>query len=578
VSEDPEILRRLGTTLRDKWTLKRVLGVGGMAAVYVGVHKIGREDAIKILHPEVARSKNVRKRFEQEAHAVNRFKHPGVVEIRDIDVAEDGAPFLVMELLEGESLSARAKRLGGIDPPEVLRMVDDLLDVLAAAHAQGIIHRDIKPDNLFILNDGRLKVLDFGIARMREGAPQTMHTRVGSTLGTVAYMPPEQTMSSKIDERADLFSVGATMFRLLTKRYIHEATSEMDLLVKMASNPAPPLAAVAPHLPEGLCLVVDRALAFEKARRYPDARTMQADVRAVRAGSPPPYATERMRTDGPPSQVPALPAGISGAPSEDLRESATVVPGKTPGGGAPISGSAAFAPLSGPSHVASPASPASPGASAMGLSDERFGMTNTAWSVGTAAPFSPPPAVRVMGVPLAAAGPASLAPSSTPPGASSPGPSLASSQPVSVPPPVSTPPVGRASAPSSPHYTPVLARSSSRPPSYRDTVAATVAALRTKIAALVAALRTKIAALVSRVPEDKRKPVLIGVIAAFVLLTSLVLMLALRSSDDVEPTAKDTEPPASNDRPAAAEPTAKPSAPPSKAPGKVRKRKKHDEN
>ncbi|NUQ78749.1 MAG: serine/threonine protein kinase, partial [Polyangiaceae bacterium] len=165
MTEDPEVLRRLGTTLRDKWTLKRVLGVGGMAAVYVGQHKIGREDAIKILHPEVARSKNVRNRFEQEAHAVNAFKHPGVVEIRDIDVAEDGAPFLVMELLEGESLSARVKRTGGMETAELLRIVDDMLDVLAAAHARGIIHRDIKPDNLFLMNDGRLKVLDFGIAR-----------------------------------------------------------------------------------------------------------------------------------------------------------------------------------------------------------------------------------------------------------------------------------------------------------------------------------------------------------------------------------------------------------------------------
>src|SRR5262245_8974980 len=110
--EDQEVLRRVGTTLKGKWTLKRVLGVGGMAAVYVGVHKIWREDAIKILHTEVARSKNVRARFEQEAKAVNQFRHPGVVEIRDTDVAEDGSPFLVMELLEGESLSSRAKRAG----------------------------------------------------------------------------------------------------------------------------------------------------------------------------------------------------------------------------------------------------------------------------------------------------------------------------------------------------------------------------------------------------------------------------------------------------------------------------------
>src|SRR5947209_8413172 len=149
--------KRVGTTLRDKWKLERLLGVGGMAAVYVAAHKIGRRDAIKILHPEIAQSPEVRARFEQEAHAANRFKHPGAVEIRDIDVTEAGEPFLVMELLEGETLSRIVRREPGPSIEDVLRWADELLDVLAAAHAQGIVHRDIKPDNLFVQTDGRLK-------------------------------------------------------------------------------------------------------------------------------------------------------------------------------------------------------------------------------------------------------------------------------------------------------------------------------------------------------------------------------------------------------------------------------------
>src|SRR3954447_1789880 len=143
MSETAAFEKRVGTTLCGKWTLERLLGVGGMAAVYVGLHKIGRREAIKILHAEVARSKDLRARFEQEAHAVNRFTHPGAVEIRDIDVTDDGAPFLVMELLEGEPLSDRARRPGGVALDDVLRFADELLDVLVAAHAQGIIHRDI---------------------------------------------------------------------------------------------------------------------------------------------------------------------------------------------------------------------------------------------------------------------------------------------------------------------------------------------------------------------------------------------------------------------------------------------------
>ncbi|WP_437830305.1 protein kinase domain-containing protein [Sorangium sp. So ce1153] len=293
--------RRVGTTLRGKWTIDGLLGIGGMAAVYAATHKIGRREAIKILHPEVARSKDLRARFEREAQAVNRFRHPGVVEIRDIDMTEDGAPFLVMELLDGESLADRLQRLGNIETGEVLRLMDELLDVLGAAHEQGIIHRDIKLDNLFVERTGRLKVLDFGIARMRDGVKTAMRTRTGATLGTVSYMAPEQVRGISVDHRADLFAVGATMFRLFAKRRIHEARTESELLVKMATMAAPPLASVAPETPQALCILVDRALAFDRERRYPDARTMQADMRALLRGEAPPYASARLAAGDVPS-------------------------------------------------------------------------------------------------------------------------------------------------------------------------------------------------------------------------------------------------------------------------------------
>ncbi|WP_437814949.1 serine/threonine protein kinase [Sorangium sp. So ce1078] len=288
--DELELQRRVGTVLCGKWTIERLLGSGGMAAVYVGVHKIGRREAIKILHPEIARLPELRARFYQEAQAVNRFVHPGAVEIHDIDTTADGCPFLVMELLDGESLATHARRLGRMDVAELLAMVDELLDVLAAAHAHGIIHRDIKPDNLFRMRDGRLKVLDFGVARVRQAATDFVHTRTGTTLGTVAYMPPEQVRGDAVDARADVFAVGATIFRLLTKRRIHDAESDTELVVKMATLPAPPLASVAPETPQGVCAVVDRALAFNRDERYPSATVMQQDVRAVLAGQPPAFA------------------------------------------------------------------------------------------------------------------------------------------------------------------------------------------------------------------------------------------------------------------------------------------------
>ncbi|MGK3992348.1 serine/threonine protein kinase [Sorangium sp. So ce1024] len=313
--DDVELQRRVGTVLCGKWTIERLLGAGGMAAVYVGVHKIGRRDAIKILHPEIARLPELRARFDQEARAVNRFVHPGAVEIHDIDTTADGCPFLVMELLDGESIAARARRLGGIDMAELLGMVDGLLDVLAAAHAHGIVHRDIKPDNLFRTRDGRLKVLDFGVARVRQAATDCVRTRTGTTLGTVAYMPPEQVRGDEVDARADVFAVGATMFRLITRRRIHEASSDTDLVVKMATLPAPPLASVAPETPPWVCAIVDRALAFDRDERYPSATVMQQDIRAVLAGHPPAFALR--------SGAAAAPAAVT--PAADSLSTATTV-------------------------------------------------------------------------------------------------------------------------------------------------------------------------------------------------------------------------------------------------------------
>jgi serine/threonine-protein kinase len=256
-----------------------------MASVYVARHTIGRLDAIKILHPALAATPQLRARFEQEARVVNRFRHRGAVEVRDMDTTEDGAPFIVMELLEGETLSALARRTGGpLDVPTVLQIADEVLDVLTAAHAQGIIHRDIKPDNLLRLADGHIKVLDFGIARVREGLGEGMKTRTGTTLGTVAYMPPEQAKGIDIDGRADIYAVGATMFRLLAGRRVHEADTEAERFAKVVSEPAPPLASVAPNVPAQVRAVADRALAFDRDRRYPDAAAMQADVRAAAKG------------------------------------------------------------------------------------------------------------------------------------------------------------------------------------------------------------------------------------------------------------------------------------------------------
>lgn len=297
---------RIGTTVRGKWHLDSLVGVGGMAAVYAATHRGGPRSAIKILHAHVAFSKELRARFEQEALAIARLRHPATVQVLDIDVTDEGAPFMVMELLDGESLGQRAHRAwtagAPIEPRELLGYVETLLDVLVAAHAAGIVHRDIKPDNLFVTNDGRLKVLDFGIARMREGTGN-VQTRTGAMLGTTSYMAPEQIHGRPVDGRVDLFAVGATMFRILSSRRIHEADTDAELLIKMGSTQAPPLSSVAPHVDPRIATIIDRALTFDRDRRFPDARTMLDDVRAVLRGDAPPFSGPAVLTPSDPTRV-----------------------------------------------------------------------------------------------------------------------------------------------------------------------------------------------------------------------------------------------------------------------------------
>lgn len=287
MAEDARAEARVGTVLDGKWRLERLLGTGGMAAVYEARHRNGARAAVKMLHPELAKMPELRERFLREGYAANRVEHPGAVKVLDDHVIvggpDDGVAYIVMELLEGEVLDERVAR-GPIGEQELLAIAASLLDVLASAHAHGVIHRDLKPDNLFLLRteDGapRVKVLDFGLARVIE---TRMTTRAGVTLGTPAYMSPEQAggRADEIDARSDLFSVGAVLFRLRTGKRIHEADSALELVGKMARLPAPPIREVDPTVSEPFAAIVDRALQFERDARYPDAQVMRADVLAA---------------------------------------------------------------------------------------------------------------------------------------------------------------------------------------------------------------------------------------------------------------------------------------------------------
>jgi serine/threonine-protein kinase len=284
--EDVQLERakaRVGSVLVGKWQLETLLGIGGMAAVYAATHNNGSRVAIKILHGELAHVVEAKERFLEEAYAANRVQHSGAVHVLDDGVTEDGCAFLVMELLEGETLDARLARAGRtLSALEVLSSVDALLDVLSAAHEVGMIHRDVKPENVFLTTSGQVKLLDFGIARMRE-TRRTLRTETGATMGTPAFMSPEQARGrwEQLDGRADLWSVGATMFVLLTGRLVHQAETTNEQLLAAMTQPAPALRSVAPLVPGEIAEVVDKALATVPEDRFANAREMQAAVRAA---------------------------------------------------------------------------------------------------------------------------------------------------------------------------------------------------------------------------------------------------------------------------------------------------------
>ena len=307
---------RVGQTLRGKWRLDRLLGVGGMAAVYSATHRNGNVGAVKMLHPEHSLSAQARSRFSREGYVANKVGHPGAVAVLDDDVAEDGSVFLVMELLEGEPLaSLAARRAGQITITEVLDITDALLDVLVAAHGHGIVHRDLKPDNLFLTTRGELKVLDFGIARLRDAPGADHATKSGIMLGTPAFLPPEQAQGEwdRVDARTDLWAVGATVFSLLTGRHVHQEPSLMKLVVAAMTRPAPPLATVLPDAPAAVCALVDRALAFEPENRWPDAWTMQLAVRGAREQLGDARSTTATSTRSAPISIATIPTYDAGS-------------------------------------------------------------------------------------------------------------------------------------------------------------------------------------------------------------------------------------------------------------------------
>ncbi len=274
---DAPIDVRPGDVLAGKYRIERLLGQGGMGVVVAATHiQLDERVAIKFLLPAALQNPEAVARFAREARAAVKIKSEHVARVTDVGMLDTGCPYMVMEYLHGCDLGGLVQQRGPLPPDEAVDYVLQAAEAIAEAHSIGIIHRDLKPANLFLTRDGVLKVLDFGVARLRDASGGNA-TLTGATLGTPAYMAPEQAFgkASELDAKADLWAVGATLFSLISGRFVHEGDGPQQVLAKLATRSARSLATVAPAVPLAVAQVVDRALAFEKRERWPSAAAMK---------------------------------------------------------------------------------------------------------------------------------------------------------------------------------------------------------------------------------------------------------------------------------------------------------------
>jgi serine/threonine-protein kinase len=278
-----------GRRLGGRYRVGALLAAGGMGEVWAARDLLlDRAVAVKVLGGALAGDGRAAERLRREARAAGRLEHPNIARVLDLG-EQDGRPYLVMELLEGESLAARLDRAGPMAPAEAVRVVAAVADALEAAHRAGVVHRDVKPGNVFLTADGEVKVLDFGIASAAGEASLT----TGDLLGTAAYLAPERVLGHRATPAADVYSLGVVLYELLAGRRPYEATSDIALAMAHVTADAPPLDRVAPAAPPALVAACAQAMAKDPSAR-------------------PPSAAALARLLGPPDPTPPVPAGAPG--------------------------------------------------------------------------------------------------------------------------------------------------------------------------------------------------------------------------------------------------------------------------
>ena len=270
----------IGKMLDNRYEILEVIGTGGMAVVYKArCHRLNRLVAIKILRDDLAQDAEFRRRFHDESQAVAMLSHPNIMAVYDVSKSSD-LEYIVMELLDGITLKQYMQKKGEpLSWKEALHFITQIMKALSHAHGRGIIHRDIKPQNIMVLRDGSIKVADFGIARLASAAQSTL---TQEALGSVHYISPEQARGSRIDARSDIYSAGVVLYEMLTGRLPYEGDSPVSVAIQhINSIPLAPRE-LNPDIPEALEAITMKAMASNVEQRYLSADAMLADLEEFR--------------------------------------------------------------------------------------------------------------------------------------------------------------------------------------------------------------------------------------------------------------------------------------------------------
>lgn len=263
--------------LSGRYELIEIIGTGGMAIVYRALdQKTGREVAVKLLRPEFERDEEFVRRFSHEAKAAAQVAHENIVNM--LDVGFDGVPYIVMEFVRGQTLKDLIRSVGSIPPRQAVAMALRILAALDHAHRNNIVHRDIKPQNILVDENGMIKVADFGIARLTTSATMTA-TGDGSFFGSVHYISPEQARGEKADEKSDLYSVGVVLYEMLTGQVPFDSESAVSIAIKHIGETPRSIRELKPELPRALEQILQKALSKDPADRYQSASEMAADLK-----------------------------------------------------------------------------------------------------------------------------------------------------------------------------------------------------------------------------------------------------------------------------------------------------------